>query len=586
MTFRPNASLVRPALGGLGAALLWSNFAVAQPSDTTSRIARVTVYPGVATVERVAKVPAGARRLLLTCLPATLDVQTLQISADPVVRVGEFSLVTEDRDVVSACASPLDGRIRELEDQIAAVRAEASAVQLVDSYLRSVAGAAPAGPTPGAPPAGLPPGLPSAAAPSLIVTPAPAQLAATTEALRRSGQDTYTRAHQLQRKQEALELQLKPLAAERNRSANQRARVLSVSVTLATERDAEVRLSYQVRGPSWQPGYRATLDASASSVLIERQALVAQNTGEDWSNVALTLSTGQPGRATQGRLPRPWTLDVAPPPPPLASAATPIAMAAPAPASMSRGAAASDAMPSLEISAVDKAFATEFSVPQRISVSSSGQRVTLALGNYTAPATLLTRTAPAVEEAAFLVAQMAQPPGVWPAGAVSLYRDGAYVGAGRIDFAAARSEAPAPVAAGALTAGAVTSADAASASPTVSLSFGRDELVTVRADPVQDLTGSAGFTGTRTERQTRHTYRVDNRHRNSITLQVLHAAPVSRNEKIEVTSRYQPVPAELAFSRTPGTVAWQQPLAAGASAQFTAEHTIRYPKELDVQERQ
>ena len=43
---------------------------------------------------------------------------------------------------------------------------------------------------------------------------------------------------------------------------------------------------------------------------------------------------------------------------------------------------------------------------------------------------------------------------------------------------------------------------------------------------------------------------------------------------------------DLAWNRNPGTVAWQQPLAAGATAQFSAEHTIRYPKDLDVQERQ
>ena len=110
--------------------------------DTTSRIARVTVYPGSATVERVARVQAGARSLVISCLPASLDTQSLQISADAAVRVGEFNVLTEDRDVVAACANPLDGRIRALEDQIAAVKAEAAAVQLVDSYLRGVAGPA------------------------------------------------------------------------------------------------------------------------------------------------------------------------------------------------------------------------------------------------------------------------------------------------------------------------------------------------------------------------------------------------------------------------------------------------------------
>ena len=222
-------------------------------------------------------------------------------------------------------------------------------------------------------------------------------------------------------------------------------------------------------------------------------------------------------------------------------------------------------MPSFDVSAFHKGFATEFVVPQRITVPSSGQRVTLALGSHAAAATLLTRTAPAVEEAAYLVAHIAQPPGVWPAGTASLYRDGAFVGTGRIDFGTPSAGAPAGGA---------------------SLSFGRDELVTVRAEPVQDLTGSSGFTGARTQRTTRRAYSVENRHRTPTLLQVLHAAPVSRNEQIEVISRYQPQPADLAWERNPGTVAWQQLLAAGATAQFTAEHTIRHPNDIRLQERQ
>ena len=381
----------------------------------TSRIARVTVYPGSATVERVARVPAGARSLTIGCLPASIDAQSLQISADPAVRVGEFNVLTEDRDVATACASPLDGRIRELEDQIAGVKAEASALQLVDGYLRGVAGVG--GATAGDEAAAA---TPATATTTRIASPTPAQITATAEVLRKSGQDAFARAHQLKRKQEALELALKPLVAERDRVAGQRARVVTVSINLAAERDAELRLSYQVRGPGWQPTYRATLDSAKSSVLLERQALVAQNSGEDWAGVQLILSTGQPGRATQGRLPRAWTLDVAPPPQPMGAVAPVMAMAAPAPAAspapLARARMAEEAMPSFDVSSIDKGFATEFAVPQRITVPSSGQRVTLALGSQTAPATLITRTAPAVEEAAYLIAQMAQPAGVWQIG--------------------------------------------------------------------------------------------------------------------------------------------------------------------------
>ena len=530
-------------------------------SDAASRIVRVTVYPGSATVERVAGVPAGARSLAIGCLPASLDAQSLQINADAAVRVGEFNVLTEDRDVATACASPLDGRIRELEDQIAGVKAEASALQLVDGYLRGVAGV-------GTTAAGNEAAAgSSASANGRPASPTPAQITATAEVLRKSGQDAFTRAHQLKRKQEALELALKPLVTERDRVAGQRERVVTVSINLAAEREGELRLSYQVRGPGWQPTYRATLDSAKATVLLERQALVAQNSGEDWTGVQLTLSTGQPGRATQGRLPRAWTLDVAPPQQPMPAMAmvAPAAAPPPAPAPLARARIAEEAMPSFDVSSIDKGFTTEFAVPQRITVPSNGQRVTLALGNHTAPATLLTRTAPAVEEAAYLIAQIAQPGGVWPAGPVGLYRDGAFVGTGRIDFSAPSAGAPAG---------------------STSLSFGRDDLVTVRAEPVQDLTSSTGFTGSRTERKTRRAYSVENRHKSAIALQVLHAAPVSRNEKIEVESRYQPQPADMAWDRSPGTVAWQQNVAAGATAQFSAEHTIRYPKDIQLQERQ
>lgn len=513
----------------------------------SSRITAVTVYPGSATVERVARIAPGARSVTLSCLPASLDPASLQVQADASVRVGEFHVLTQDRDVAPACASPLEGQIRSIEDQIASLKAEADALQLVHRYLHSVAGEAPV-----------------ADAASARTLPASAvQIAATAEVLRKSAQESNSRSHQLQRRQQALELALKPLLAEQSRVAGQRAQVVSVTVNVASEREADLRLSYQVRGPSWQPTYRASLDAGKATVQLERLALVAQSSGEDWANVQLKLSTGQPERATQGRLPRPWTLDVAPPPKPVPAAPPPMAMAMAAPAPMARSMAAPESMPRLEVGVLDKGFATEFAVPQRITVPSSGQRVTLALGSHSTAAQLITRVVPAEEEAAYVVAQWAPPPGVWPAGPVGLYRDGAFVGTGRLDFAGAP----------------------AGGNGTTSLSFGRDELVRVRAQAPQESTGSTGLTGSRTERRSRRSYSIDNRHTSAITLQVLHAAPVSRNEKIEVESHYQPAPTDTAWNAQNGTIAWQLPLAAGASTTVSAEHTIRYAKDIELLER-
>ncbi|MDR3014204.1 MAG: DUF4139 domain-containing protein [Delftia acidovorans] len=507
-------------------------------------IARVTLYPGVASVERTARITAATRQLVFECLPGSIDPQSLQVSADAGVRLGDYKLQLQPRELASkACASPLEQQIRTLEDQLAALEADESAAKLVGDYLQGLA-------KPGD----------DAKAPAL---PAASQLGAATEALRSTSRGNTLRAHQILRQKQALQEQLRPLQLERDRTGAGNAQVMKVTVQLASPADANVQLTYQVRGPSWQPTYRAQLDPAKGTVAIERLALVAQNSGEDWSQVQLLLSTGQPSRSTQGRLPNPWILDVERPRPVAVAAAA--APAAPAPMMMerSRKSAAADApeLPVLDVSSINTAYATQFSVPYRISVPSSSERVTLALGAQTLPATLITRTAPAVEEAAYLVAQLAVPAGVWPAGPVALFRDGAFAGQGRLDFGNAAALAQ-------------------------GLSFGRDDKVVVRNLPVDSATGSGGLLSSSTERQVTRRFQVDNRHDRAIELQVVDAAPVSRNDQIRVQSQYNPQPATTRWNDRNGMVAWQQTLAAGASASFEARHQIRHPQDLQVEERQ
>lgn len=513
-------------------------------ADAPSRITSVKLYPGSATVERTARVPAGSRSVTFRCLPQGLDARSLQVVADAPVRVGDIGVQVQERALAGGCASPLDERVRAAQDQLAAAQAETDALELAHTYLKTVAGTAPTTQTSG-------PGTPGAG-----------NISVTTDALRRSAQDTLMRLHQAKRRQEALELDVRALASERDRIAGPRARVATVTVALAAEREGDVRLAYQVRGPSWSPSYRATLDSSAATVRLERLALVAQSTGEDWSGVPLVLSTGQPLGQTQGSLPRPWTVDVQPEPP-----ARPVAIsmaAAPAPAALGRAAeVAQEAQPTFDVAIADGAYATEFTVPQRITVPSGGQRVTLSLGAQTVHAQLFTRTAPAVEPAAYLVAQLPALEGVWPAGPVALQRDGASVGQGQFDPASA-------------------------AMARTGLSFGRDERITVTAEPVREHTGSSGLTGARTERQLSRIYRVENRHARQtapIALQVLDAAPVPLNEEITVESRYEPAPQDTAWNGQPGGILWSQELGAGATARFTAAHTLRYAKELRIRER-
>ncbi|WP_415795747.1 DUF4139 domain-containing protein [Comamonas aquatilis] len=502
-----------------------------QVSGSRAPITEVTLYPGVAAVQREARINAGTRQLRFECLPASVDTQSLQISADNGVRVGDLKVLIQERTAAPKdCSSPLDAQIRRLEDQLAALEAEENAAKLVGDYLQGVA-------------------KPGDAA-KVTAT----QIGATTQALRQNSRDNSLRAHQIQNQKQDLLQQLRPLSYERDRTESPLSQVMTVAVQLASSSAATVRLNYQVRGPSWQPSYRAQLHTASGAVQLERQAQVVQRSGEDWSNVRLRLATGQPTRSTQGALPRPWIVDIAQP-----------AMPAPAPAPMAmerRPMAAAkivgDAeLPQLDVSSINTAYSTQFVVPYPITVPSSSERLNLTLGKETVAASLLTRAAPAMEEAAYLIATLQAPAGIWPAGSVALFRDEAFVGNGRLDFGNAQALAQ-------------------------GLSFGRDDKVIVRRLPQEANTGSGGFLASKTERSVVRSYAVDNRHDQAIALQLLDAAPVSRNDKISVQSQYTPPPANTRWNGQNGMIAWELQLPASSSAQFKAVHQIRFPEDMPV----
>lgn len=509
-------------------ALLWlaalACSAQAQPAPDTSRITQVTLYPGSATVERTLQLPAGARQAVLACLPAGLDMQALQVSAPAGVAVGEIAVRQQPRAQVPGCASPQEARVRALEDQIATLQAEAQGLEQASGWLNRYT-------------------QPTGAA----------QIAGTTDALRRSGQTVALRQHQLAREQQALEARLKPLQAEQQRTAN--TQVSQVQITLSAPQGGALQLRYQVRGPGWQPGYRATLDTSSQQVKLERTALVAQSSGEDWRDVPLTLSTGQPTAHTVAPLPLPWRIAQAQPEPPRPA---PMARAAKSRAMVEMAAADAPPEPSFDASVFEGSHATLFKLPQRINVPSHGEQLTLSLGTQQLDTRMVVRTVPARDLGAYLIASFTLPEGVWPDGAVTLYRDSAYVGQGRLQAADVAKNG---------------------------LGFGRDERVQVQALPTSQQQGSSGLLGSRQQREVRTAWEVRNQHRNPITLQLLDAAPVAEQQDIRVQSRYQPLPTTTSWNEQPGSLLWEQTLPAGASTRISAEHQISWPDDMQLRER-
>ena len=67
-----------------------------------------------------------------------------------------------------------------------------------------------------------------------------------------------------------------------------------IAVEAAGPAMADFSISYRISGAGWQPAYEAKLvTGTKPRVELSRRAEVRQSTGEDWSDVALTLSTSR-----------------------------------------------------------------------------------------------------------------------------------------------------------------------------------------------------------------------------------------------------------------------------------------------------
>ena len=149
-----------------------------------------------------------------------------------------------------------------------------------------------------------------------------------------------------------------------------------------------IELTYNVYGASWHPLY--DLRSSETGLEVRYLAEVQQNTGEDWVDVALTLSTAQPNASLVVPELDPWYVIPKPPmPPPMPRAmhARPadatMMMAAPAaPISMAGGPFAKlNEMTVNEAAVSASGAALNFDLPARASIPGNGdpRKVTVAV---------------------------------------------------------------------------------------------------------------------------------------------------------------------------------------------------------------
>jgi uncharacterized protein (TIGR02231 family) len=334
--------------------------------------------------------------------------------------------------------------------------------------------------------------------------------------------------------------------------------------------EVTIELSYLVLGASWHPRYDVRVDTAKGSVHLTQQALVQQQTGEDWRAVALALSTARPSAAV--RLPDdpdPWYLDVVRPAPPPPQRPMMRRMAAMGTAAADTFAAAAPAMEK-EISYGDVDFASAeveqsgaaqiFRLAGRSDVPSDGSPHTLGIGDYDVPCKLEYVAEPVIAEGAHLRAAATNSTGqVLLPGELHVFHVGGagdeYVGATHMELTAEGAELP--------------------------LYLGVDDNVTVKRELIERDTDK-GILLQSGIRKVTIGYRVTLANRTQAPQRVMlkDRLPVPRHERIKVrTLDIRPQPTE----KTPlEQLTWDLQLPPGEERKIEWRFVVESPRDLEV----
>lgn len=253
-------------------------------SETRGRLDAVTVYRGQALVTRAIEAPGpqGLREIVITDLPEHILPESLHAeSAGGVtirsVRYRERPVIEDIREEVRA----IDTQIRDLEDQTQQIQAFLNVLKQRSAYLERLEQF-----TAETASTDLSRGVLDPAAIKEVTTlifDQRREIAAEEIKFQRELRDLKDRMNLLNREKSTL-----------SGSSSRTAREAVVFLNVEGPNGGSLHLRYLVNRASWQPSYNMRTDARRSAVVVEYNASVSQMSGEDWTNVRMTLSTATP----------------------------------------------------------------------------------------------------------------------------------------------------------------------------------------------------------------------------------------------------------------------------------------------------
>lgn len=521
-------------------------------NNLETQVSSVVVYPDRARVTRQGQISLGngLYHIELAGLPVRLNPDSARASARGTARARLLGLQVQRAFFAETPADQvrtLEEQLEGAQDEMLALEAQIALVVASRTRLDSLAGHT------------------NLYARALAVgeTTVEAQLAYF-DALRQSIARLDDENLSLQARKRTLERRVQQLKQQLDqlRSARPRERYSAlVEIEVLQPGELTIELSYVVSGAGWSPLYDLRLGEDEEKPLLEvgYLAQVSQQSGEDWKDVSLTLSTARPALAA--RLPElePWylapvhalPLDVAPAP-------RMAAMMASAPdARMERGAEAVAFGQAEEARTTvgQSGAAVTYLAPGRVTIPPDGAQHKVVVARYPLAPNLDYVTAPILVQAVYRRAKVinASPYTLLP-GKANLFAGDDFVGSTSLELVASQGE--------------------------VELYLGVDDRIKVERELKRREVDKTLIGG---KRRLHYGYevRLENLLGVVAPLTLHDQIPVARHEEIKVRlDSVDPKPAEQTALNL---LKWELSLSPKEKRTVRFEFTVEYPPSLDVQ---
>jgi len=338
---------------------------------------------------------------------------------------------------------------------------------------------------------------------------------------------------------------------------------ITVAVSAKTRVAATFELTYAVSGAYWYATYDLRATNVDNPISLDYKANVYQTTGEDWKNVTLTLSTGNPTQSGSKPIINPWylyiynnytsdyrtmnevtvTADQETKKSEDKSNAPKAQMYTPVKAETT------SSYTSVDVNATN--FEFDISIPYTI--NSGGKNTVVDIQSNTLPATYQYYCAPKLDPSAFLLAKVTG----WEnynllSGYINLYFEGTYIGKSYLDVKNTKD--------------------------TIDFSLGRDENIVVTRVKQKEFS-STKLVGANRKVAVAWEIDVRNKKKTPVNIVVEDQIPLTTDKQIEIEKGDSP---EAAYDETTGSLKWTMKLASAETKKLKFSYTVKYPKDKSV----